>query len=151
MKRLVVAALASALVIGLQCQAALAQPKNNPDSNTLWYWISHGQPLPLVISGWIVGGAAAITSFVITEKHGNPGVRHVSYGTAYGVTSLGCMVVYPMVATVAINRPLTPREAYVGMADCALPFVGGWIVDAILPHDAWTDGLPPRKVRHHHS
>jgi len=149
MKRLVVAALALMLVVALQPQAAQAQPNNNPNSNTLWYWISHGQPLPLVISGWIVGGAAAITSFIITEKHGNPGVRHVSYGTAYGVTSGACMAVYPIVATIAINRPLTPREAYVGMADCALPLVGGWIVDAILPHDAWIDGLPPR-ARHHH-
>jgi len=149
MKRFSVAALAAVLLIGLQAESAYAQPKNNPDTNTFWYWISHGQPLPLVISGWIVGGAAAVTSFIMTEKHGNPGVRHVSYGTAYGVTAAGCMIVYPMVATVAINRPLTPREAYMGMADCALPWLGGWIVDAILPHDPWTDGLPPRKAHHH--
>jgi hypothetical protein len=48
-----------------------------------------------------------------------------------------------------INRPLTPREAYTGIADCVVPFVGGWIVDTMLPHDAWTDGKPVKKVRHH--
>jgi hypothetical protein len=32
-------------------------------------------------------------------------------------------------------------EAYIGMAECAVPIIGGWIVDSILPHDAWTDGV----------
>ena len=59
------------------------------------------------------------------------------------------MVLYPIIGTVWLNRPLTPREAYVGMANCAVPFIGGWIVDAILPHDAWTDGTPPKPMRHH--
>jgi hypothetical protein len=68
------------------------------------------------------------------------------YITAWGVTSFGCAVVFPMVATVVLNRPLTPREAYVGMADCVVPFIGGWLADAALPHDAWTDGGPPPKV-----
>jgi hypothetical protein len=146
MKRLSIAALALILVIGLQPQTARAQDNNG---NTLWYWISHGQPLPLVVSGWIVGAAAGITSYVMTEKHGWPPRRHFSYGAAYGITTIGCAVVYPMIATVAVNRMLTPREAYVGIADCALPFVGGWIVDAILPHDAWTDGVPPKPARRH--
>jgi hypothetical protein len=57
------------------------------------------------------------------------------------------MVVYPMVATVVLNRPLTPREAYIGMAECAVPLIGGWIVDSILPHDAWTDGVPQKTAR----
>jgi hypothetical protein len=60
------------------------------------------------------------------------------------VTSAAFAVVYPMVGTVVLNRPLTPREAYVGMAGWVVPFIGGWLVDAALPHDAWTDGLPQR-------
>ena len=69
----------------------------------------------------------------MTKKHGNPAVRHVSWGTAYGITTFGCAVVYPMVATVVLNRPLTPRETYDGIADCVVPFIGGYIVDAMLP------------------
>jgi hypothetical protein len=33
------------------------------------------------------------------------------------------------------------------MAECAVPIIGGWVVDAILPHDAWTDGLPQKTAR----
>jgi hypothetical protein len=29
----------------------------------------------------------------MTKKHGNPPMRHVSFGTAYGVTAFGCAVV----------------------------------------------------------
>lgn len=150
MKRFIVAALALVLVIGLQPQAARAQTYNS-NWNTLWYWISHGQPFPLVLSGWIVGAGTGVATYYATKKHGNPAVHHVSWGTGYAVGALGCSVLYPMVATVLLNRMLTPREEYIGVGDCVVPLVGGWIVDAILPHDAWTDGVPPKPVRHHHS
>ena len=151
MKRLLLAALALIFVIGLQPQAARAETSTPTwNWNTLWYWISHGQDPRLVYSGWTVGIGTGIASYIMTEKHGNPAVRHVSYGTAYGVTTGACLVVYPMLATVWLNRPLTPREAYTGFGDCIVPFVGGWIVDAMLPHDAWTDGVPPKPVRHAH-
>jgi hypothetical protein len=42
---------------------------------------------------------------------------------------------------------LTPREAYVGTADCVVPFIGGWLIYPALPHDAWTDGLPQKTAR----
>jgi hypothetical protein len=152
MKRLIVAAVALTLAVGLQPQAARAQTyTTNSGWDTIWYWISHGQPFPLVLSGWIVGAGTGVASYYATKKYGNPAVRHVSYGTAYGVGTLGCAVVYPMVATVLINRPLTPREAYMGVGDCAVPLIGGWLVDLMLPHDPWIDGVPPRAVHHHHS
>lgn len=67
------------------------------------------------------------------------------------MTAAGCIALYPIIGTLVLNRLLTPREAYVGMAECVVPVIGGWFVDAILPHDAWTDGTPPKKVRRHHS
>ena len=67
------------------------------------------------------------------------------------VTTYACAVVYPFVGTVMLNRPLTPRETYDGIADCVVPFIGGWIVDAMLPHDAWTDGTPRRSRSRHHT
>jgi hypothetical protein len=151
MKRLLLAALALIFVIGFQPQSAHAQ--NNTPSwaqswSGLWYLISHGQDPRLVYSGWVVGAGTGVASYLATEKHGNPGVRHWSYGTAYGVTTAGCMVVYPIVATLWVNRPLTPREAYTGFGDCIVPLVGGWLVDMALPHTPWIDGTPPKPVRH---
>lgn len=146
MKRFIFAALALVMAMGLQPQVARAE--NSTGTNPFWTSI-FGSPNPaLATPGVGLGIAAGVASYLMTEKHG--GVRHVSYGTAYGVTTFGCMVLYPIVGTIWLNRPLTPREAYVGMANCAVPIVGGWVVDAILPHDAWTDGTPPKPKGHHH-
>jgi len=146
MKRSLFAALALIMAIGMQTQSASAQASNS-NSNSFWAFLNSNQDPRLWTPGVGVGIASAITSWLITEKHGNPGVRHVSYGTAYGVTTFGCMVVYPMVATVWVNRMLTPREAYIGFANCAVPIIGGWLVDRYLPHTAWYDGTPEK---HHH-
>ena len=113
MRRLLLAGLALVIAIGLQARVARAQSNT---WNDFWTWINHGQDPRLTWVGIGVGGAATAAGYVMTKKHGNPPVRHVSVGTAYGVTTFGCMVVYPMVATVVLNRPLTPREAYIGMA-----------------------------------
>jgi len=148
MNRFLLVGLALVLVIGLHAQPARAQNNvQNNNWNAFWAWISHNQDPRLTVVGIGVGAAATGASYAMVKKHGNPPVRHVSYGTAFGVTTFGCMVVYPMVATVVLNRPLTPREAYIGMAECAVPILGGWFVDSILPHDAWTDGLPPKTAR----
>jgi cytochrome bd-type quinol oxidase subunit 2 len=144
MNRFFLAGLALVFVIGLQAQPAHAQDNS---WNNFWAWITHGQDPRLTVVGIGVGAATTGASYAMVKKHGNPPVRHVSYGTAFGVTTFGCMVVYPMVATVVLNRPLTPREAYIGMAECAVPIIGGWVVDAVLSHDAWTDGLPQKTAR----
>jgi hypothetical protein len=155
MKRCFIAVVAAVAAIAtLSGQAARAQDNNSPaNGNAFWNWFSHGQDPRLTAAGIGIGVGAGVTSYFLTRKHGNPGARSMTALGAYGVTSFGCAVVYPIVGTFVLNRPLTPREAYIGMADCVLPFIGGWIVDASLPHDAWTDGLPanpPHRHRHHH-
>ena len=146
MKRTIIAALALIFALGLMPQAARAQDNN---WNQLWAWLTRGQDPRLFWSGVFVGAGTGVASYYMTKKHGNPGVRHVSYGTAWGVTSYACAVVYPFVGTIALNRMLTPREMYDGVGDCIVPVIGGMIVDAILPHDPWTDGTPVRPARHH--
>jgi hypothetical protein len=146
MKRSFLAALALVVLIGLQAQPARAQDNG---WNALWSWLSHGQDPRLTAVGIGVGAASTAASFAATAHHHG----HIGDGvfiSAWAVTAYGCAIVYPMVGTVVLNRPLTPREAYTGMADCVLPFIGGWLVDAALPHDAWTDGLPPPAARRHH-
>jgi hypothetical protein len=66
-------------------------------------------------------------------------------------TTLGCMATSPMVATVALNRPLKYREAHILMGACLIPFVGGWLVNEAY-NSGWMwapDEQPVRKVRHH--
>jgi hypothetical protein len=148
MKRSILAVLALALAIGLQPQAARAQDNG---WNAFWAWLTHGQDPRLTGVGIGIGIGSGVTSYFLTEKHGNPGVRSMTTLGAYGVTAAGCVFVYPFLGTIVLNRPLTPREAYVGMADCIVPVIGGWIVDASLPHTAWVDGTPATPPpRHHH-
>jgi hypothetical protein len=153
MKRLLLAAVAAAFMAGLQLQPAYAQAQTQPQAygwngwNSFWAWWSHGRDPRLTAVSIGVGAASTAASLAATHHH------HGHFGngvfiSAWAVTSGLCAVVYPMVGTVVLNRPLTPREAYVGMADCVVPFIGGWLVDAALPHDAWTDGLPPTARRH---
>jgi hypothetical protein len=147
MKRLLFAAVALAFMVGLQPQPAHAQAPAQAygynDWNSFWAWLSHGRDPRLTAVSVGVGAASTAASFAATSHHHG----HIGNGvfiSAWAVTSGACVVVYPMVATLVLNRPLTPREAYVGMADCVVPFIGGWLVDAALPHDAWTDGLPQK-------
>jgi multidrug transporter EmrE-like cation transporter len=143
MKRFIFAALALVMAVGLQPQAARAQSNS---TNPFWVSIFGYQNPALVTPGVGLGIGAGVASYFLSKKHGTPAVRTMSPGIAYGVTSYACAVVYPFIGTVWLNRPLTPREAYVGMANCVVPVIGGWLVDAALPHDAWTDGTP---ARHH--
>jgi hypothetical protein len=142
MKRIVVAALVLILVIGLQPQAARAQDNS---WNSFWAWLTRGQDPRLFWGGVGIGIGTDVAGYYLTKKRGYPGHRPMTAWGAYGVTTYGCAIAYPFVGTFLLNRPLTPREMYDGVGDCVVPFIGGMIVDAMLPHDAWTDGTPPPK------
>jgi hypothetical protein len=147
MKRTIVAALALIFAIGLMPQAARAGSANTACDNGFISWLNHGQDCHLFYGGVGIGIGTGIASYLLTEKHGNPGHRYMTADAAYGVTTAACAVAYPFIGTWLLNRPLTPREMYIGVAECIVPFVGGWLVDTYLPHDAWTDGTP---VKAHH-
>lgn len=152
MKRTFFATLALIMMIGLQSQTARAADNTtyNNNWNAFWAWLSHGQDPRLTAAGIGLGIAGDVVSYELTSKHGFQHMHRLTSLAAYGATTVGCVVIYPFVGTIVLNRPLTPREAYTGIADCIVPFIGGWIVDAALPHDAWTDGLPPKAARRHH-
>ena len=136
------------LVIGLQSQAVRA------DENPLWTFLFGHEDPRLTATGIGIGIATTGAAYALTHKHGVPAVRTMSPGAAFGVTTFGCMVLYPIIGTIAVQRELTPREAYSGLLGCVVPFIGGWIVDQTLPHNAWYDGVPsgppshPRALRH---
>jgi hypothetical protein len=141
MKRTIVAALALIFAIGLTPQAARAQDNS---WNTFWAWLMRGQDPRLFWGGVGIGIGTDVAGYYLTKKHGYPAHRPMTAWAAYGVTTYGCAVAYPFVGTFLLNRPLTPREMYDGVGDCVVPFIGGMIVDAMLPHDPWTDGTPPK-------
>lgn len=103
-------------------------------------------------------GAASGAGFLALNDwrwNGWDSTRHgVTRLGAYGLTTLGCAAVSPMVATVVLNRPLTMREAHVLVASCVVPIVGGLIVNAIWDqHPEWEAGSQPARVarvRHRH-
>jgi hypothetical protein len=148
MKRFFLAALALVMAIGLQPQAARAAGPNSACDNGFISWLNHGQDCHLFYGGVGIGIGTGVASYFLTRKTGNPGHSQMTAGAAYGVTTAACAVAYPFVGTFLLNRPLTPREMYIGVAECIVPFVGGWLVDTYLPHDAWTDGTPPKKAHH---
>lgn len=67
---------------------------------------------------------------------------------AWGVTTMACAAVSPMVGTVVLGRQLTMREAHVLVGSCVVPIVGGLLVNAIWDaNPQWEAGQAP--VRHH--
>lgn len=65
-------------------------------------------------------------------------------------TTIGCMATSPMVATVALNRPLKYREAHILMGSCLIPFVGGWVVNEAYNNGwLWAPDEKPVRVASH--
>ncbi len=61
------------------------------------------------------------------------------------------MATAPMVATVALNRPLKYREAHILIGSCLIPFVGGWLVNEAY-NNGWITAPDEKPVRvAHHS
>ncbi|HUC50500.1 MAG TPA: hypothetical protein VMA30_14045 [Xanthobacteraceae bacterium] len=153
MKRLILAALALTMAIGLQPNVAQAQgPAPAPTwgwgNGSFLDWWGHGQDPRLTTAGIGIGIGTGVGAYFLTQKHGNPGHARVTTLGAYGITTGACMVATPFVYTVAVNRPLTYREVYMGMADCIVPFIGSYLVNAYLPHNVLYDGVNGKMVRY---
>lgn len=101
-----------------------------------------------------IGVGAASTAAYFSINHWSTNGWNASSITQFGAyagTTIGCMAVSPMVATVVVNRPLTMREGHVLVASCALPIVGGWLVnEAYNAHPEWEADAKPAHHRKHH-
>jgi hypothetical protein len=103
----------------------------------------------------IGAGAASTAAYFAINKWKWDGWNNGSGLTrlgAYGVTSFGCAVVSPIVATVVVDRMLTNREAHVLIASCVVPIIGGLLVNAAYDaHPEWEPGYTPHQHhgRHH--
>ncbi len=99
-----------------------------------------------------VGAASTAAYFGINDWRWNDWSNSsgLTRAGAWGATTIGCMAVSPMVATLVVNRPLTMREAHVLVASCVLPIVGGWLVNAAYDaHPEWEPDVKEHHAKHH--
>jgi hypothetical protein len=118
-------------------------------ANADWTWPWSVRDPRLATSNFVVGVGATAGYFALRHHHRGAGWNggiHSAAG-AYALTSIGCAAVSPIVGTIVVQRPLTQREVGVSTANCFLPFVGGWLVNAAWDaHPEWS-GPPPRRRR----
>ena len=99
-----------------------------------------------------VGAASTATYFALNDWHwkwdsGRSGITSLG---AWGITTMGCAALSPMVATAVLNRPLKFREAHILIGSCVVPFVGGWLVnEAYNHHVLWAPDEAPDDMVHH--
>jgi len=130
---------AAATAVAFSCQSADAH----------WRHHRHHRPdarLAAVSIG--VGAASTAAYFGINDwrwKWHNNGSGLTSLA-AWGATTVGCIAVAPIVATVVLDRPLTQREAGVLAGSCIVPIIGGWLVNAAYDaHPEWDPASAPVK------
>jgi hypothetical protein len=92
-----------------------------------------------------VGAASTAAYFAINDWKWNwNNSSGISQWGAWGITTVGCAALSPMVATVVLNRPLTMREGHVLIGSCVVPLIGGWLVnEAYNAHPEWEAGEQP--------
>jgi hypothetical protein len=91
----------------------------------------------LADSNFVVGGGATGAYFALRSghKHAAHGI-HSGFG-AYAATSFACAAVSPIVGTIVTQRELTQREVFVSTANCVVPVLGGWWMNATFDHYGW--------------
>ena len=96
-----------------------------------------------------VGTGTDVAAYLMTKKHGDQRVRHDQ--ARHGLWRHD----FCLRSSLSVHR----NDYAQSSADAARnvcrrwrlhrAVIGGYIVDAMLPHDAWTDGTPPKPARHH--
>jgi hypothetical protein len=111
-------------------------------------WRKHVDKRIAVVS---IGVGAASTAAYFSINHwrwGHWNAGSITQVGAWAGTTIGCMAVSPMVATVVVGRPLTLREGHVLAASCVVPIVGGWLVnEAYNAHPEWEPAVKPRHLK----
>jgi hypothetical protein len=106
---------------------------------------------PQLIAPSIVVGAGMTGAYFALRNRST--FNRMSEGGAIGLTTVGCMALTPIVSAAVVQRELTRREVHVMMANCVVPFIGGWVMDAYFDAHPERDSVPPPlrvAMRHHH-
>ncbi len=117
--------------------------------DTLFTPVYADQRLAAVSLGVGAASTAAFFAFNDWNWKWNSSRHGITALGAGVVTGVGCAALSPIVGTAVVNRPLTYREAHMLIADCVIPFIGGWLVNAAYNnHVLWApDEGPPRTAR----
>lgn len=100
-----------------------------------------------------VGAASTAAYFALNDWHwkwdsSRAGITSLG---AYGITTVGCAALSPIVATAVVKRPLSYREAHILVGSCVVPIVGGWLVnEAYNSGLLWAPDEQPVAVKKHH-
>ena len=99
-----------------------------------------------------VGTASSAGFFALNDwhfTHWNSARHGITSLGAWGLTTVGCAALSPIVATAVLNRPLTYREAHILVASCVIPVIGGWLVEeAYNNHILWAPDEQPEPMAH---
>jgi uncharacterized membrane protein len=136
-KRMVIAVVLAVLVAGAQgagAEPALGQgavAASQGARTTSAPHASHVQS-PNVRVG-TTGVNSVATGTYASQAYRGGGYQGASAAAAWGAgTTFGCFALSPIVAGALVNanehRELTSREVHVMIADCTIPFVGGWLM-----------------------
>ena len=151
MKKILLALVTAVFALGVMSHGAEAAKKKTQVVVTPWWgwgwngttWVWTGpwtvRDPNLAASNFWVGAGSTGAYFAIRSGHHNV-VRHTGAHTstfAYGATAIGCAAVSPIIGTLVVNRPLTTREVFISTANCALPFIGGWVMNAWFDQNGW--------------
>jgi len=144
MKKLILAIVGAAAVLGLPAQSAEARVRRASAYPHITIGPFDLGDARIVVAGVLAGGAMTGTYFAIDRvrflKVPGDG-RHFSTG-AYTLTTVGCMTLAPMLAAAIVwnteGRYLTNREAMGLGAGCVVPFLGPLVIDSMYDaHPGW--------------
>jgi hypothetical protein len=125
----------------LTCQSADAKGRRHHIDNRL-------TAVEIGVGAASTAGYFAINNWRLNGWNNSSGLTSLG---AWGLTTLGCAAVSPMVATVVLDRPLSYREAHILVGSCVIPFVGGWLVnEAYNAHIFWAPDEKAWHKHHHH-
>lgn len=140
MLRRVCAFVAAAAVLVVACQGAEAGDKHRDKKKIEAAGIGVGLGMGAVY--WSLGDWQ-------WKWHNVTGITNTG---AWAFTTLGCIAVSPMVATVLLDRPLTMREGHIMAGSCLVPIIGGWLVEkAYEAHPEWDAAEKPAPAKKKHA
>ena len=94
-----------------------------------------------------IGVGLATTGAYFAVRNAGGGGHRITQLGAWGLTTVGCMALTPIISGIVVQRELTRREAHVMIADCIVPFIGGWLMHAYFDAYPERDSVPPPVVR----
>jgi hypothetical protein len=113
-------------------------------TSSQWSWGNWWATMPWTVrdpkladSNLVVGAAATGGYFALRSGHKHAGHGIHSGAGAFAITTGFCAAASPIIGTIVTQRELTQREVFVSTANCVIPVLGGWWMNATFDHYGW--------------